>query len=450
VRSGALSPRELVQAAIARIERLNPVLNAVVASDFARALERAAGPLPQGPFTGVPWLVKDLDEYQGVPWRAGSQLFADRVGRHNSEYVTRALASGLVVLGKTSTSELGLLPGSEARVYGAARNPWSPEYSPGGSSGGAAAAVASGMVPLAHATDGGGSIRIPASNCALFGMKPSRGRQPEPGPRLPGDLAVTHAVTRSVRDSQRLLVATALGAADGSALPPPVAPPGEPVRRLRIAFYATGYHGERVHPECRAAVDSAARLCELLGHEVAEGRPALDGESFVENFLVLWASIPHAIVAQIELATGGPPPRGALEPWTWGLVDHFRAQPEGALERAVAYMRQVSEQMRVFHERWDVLLTPTLASPPLRTHELAPDLPFELLRERTITYVSFTPLANATGSPSMSVPLHWTRDGLPVGCLFTAPRGDEATLFGLARQLEEARPWQGRRPSVVA
>lgn len=446
VRSGAASPRELVEAAIARIERLDPVLNAVVATDFGRALERAQGPLPDGPFTGVPYLLKDLAEYEGVPWRAGTRLFADRVGRTNSEYVKRTLATGVVVLGKSNTPEFGLLPNTEAYVYGPARNPWNPDYSPGGSSGGAAVATASGMVPFAHASDGGGSIRIPSSNCGLFGMKVSRGRQPEPGPPVPGELGVTHAVTRSVRDSEVLLQATARSASEGSNLPPPVPPPDTPPRKLRIALHTSDYYGERVHPECVAAVESAARLCALLGHEVEPAHPPIDGESFIETFLVLWAYIPYAIVEQIRRATGAPPPREAFEPWTWGLVEHFRRQPERAVERAVAHMQRVTEQVNAFHASWDVLLTPTLATPPVRTHELAPDLPFEKLRQLTIDYVAFTPVANATGGPSMSVPLHWTPEGLPVGCLFTAPHGDEATLFGLARQLEAARPWIGRRP----
>jgi len=448
VRSGAVSARELVAAAIARIERLDPVLNAVVATDFGRALERAGQDLPEGPFSGVPYLLKDLVEYEGVAWRSGSRLFAGRMGLRNATYVERTLATGVVVLGKTNTPEFGLLPSTEPFLSGAARNPWSPDHSPGGSSGGAAVAVASGMVPFAHASDGGGSIRIPAASCGLFGMKVSRGRQPEPGPPIPGELGVNHCLTHSVRDSEAMLQATARSAADGSTLPPPLPEDGVPLRPLRIAYSVRDYFGERVDPECVAAAESAGRLCELLGHAVEEVPPVIDGERFIDNFLVLWSFIPHAIVSQVEQATGQPPPAHALEPWSWGLVTHYRRQPKGALERAVAHMQLVTEQMQAFYERWDVLLTPSLARPPVRTHELSPDLPFEQLRERTIGYVAFTPLANATGSPSMSVPLHWTPEGLPVGALFTAPHGDEATLYALARQLEEARPWRRRRPAL--
>jgi len=450
VRSGAVSPRELVEAAIARIERLDPVLNALVATDFGRALERVDGAAPEGPFAGVPYLIKDLVEYEGLPWRSGSGLTAGQVGRKNPEYVERTLATGVVVVGKSATPEFGLLPVTEPQIHGPTRNPWSLEHTPGGSSGGAAAAVAAGLVPFAHASDGGGSIRIPASCCGLFGMKVSRGRQPEPGPPMPGELSVNHCVTRSVRDSEVLPEATARGPADGSTLPPPLPEPGAAPRRLRVAWYTDDYWGDRVHPACVEATESAARLCALLGHEVEPVRPEFDGEAFVESFLVLWAYMAYAIVERARRAGGELPPRHVLEAWTWGLRDHFLAQPEGAVDRAVSRMQDTTRAMVAFHERFDVVLTPTLSKPPVRVHELASELPFATLRERVLAWVGFTPVANATGAPSMSVPLHWTADGLPVGSLFTAPHGREAWLFSLARELEEARPWARRRPPTFA
>lgn len=449
VRSGAVSPHELVEAAIRRIEQLNPVLNAVVTADFERALERCQRPLPKGPFTGVPFLLKDLMEYEGVRYCSGSALFRDRIGKTTPELARRMEASGLVVLGKTNTPEFGLLPCTEPALFGPSRNPWDPSRDPGGSSGGAAVAVASGMVPMAQGGDGGGSIRVPASNCGLFGMKVSRGRQPEPR-SSPGNLAVRHVLTRSVRDSLTILQATALTESEGSELPPMAAPPGRPSPRLRIAFHTTDYTGASAHPECVAAVHSTAKLCELLGHSVVEDQPKLDGDRFIDHFLVLWSFIPTLIAGEVEKHLGHAPPTTAFEPWTWGLIDHYRRQPEGALESALQYMQQVSEEMTRFHERYDLILTPVLSKPGVRTRELSPDLPFEILRERVADYVTFTPVANATGNPAMSVPLYWTAEGYPVGTHFSGRAGDEATLFSLAFQLEEARPWANRRPQVSA
>ena len=449
VRSGAVSPRELAEAAIRRIEKLNPVLNAVVATDFERALERCGRPLPEGPFTGVPFLFKDLVEYQGVRYTSGSGLFRDRVGKTTPELARRMEAAGLVVLGKTNTPEFGLLPCTEPKLFGPARNPWELSHDPGGSSGGAAVAVASGMVSMAQGGDGGGSIRVPSSNCGLFGIKVSRGRQPEPS-LTPGDLAVRHVLTRSVRDSAAILQATALTPAEGSRLPPPVSPPGQRPRQLRIAYHTTDLAGVRSHPECVTAAVSSARLCELLGHRVEEAKPNIDGERFIEHFLVLWSFIPTMILELVTKQLGHPVPRTAFEGWTWGLVDHYRKQPAGALEAAEKYMQEVTREMARFHELYDVVLTPVLSKPGVRTRELSPDLPFQELRERVVAYVSYTPLANATGSPAMSVPLHWTPDGYPVGSHFSGRVGDEATLFALAEQLEEARPWANRRPRVSA
>ncbi len=254
VRGGAASARELALAAIRRIEKLHPVLNAVVATDFERALERCLRPLPDGPFTGVPFLLKDLEDYQGVRYTSGSVLFRDRVGSATPELTRRMEATGLVVLGKTNTPEFGLLPGTEPKLFGPARNPWDSSFDPGGSSGGAAVSVASGMVPMADGGDGGGSIRVPSSNCGLFGIKVSRGRQPEPALR-PVDLAVRHVLTRSVRDSAAMLQATALSHAEGSRLPPPLAPSDRKPRRLRIACHTTDLTGVRTGRASPALVD---------------------------------------------------------------------------------------------------------------------------------------------------------------------------------------------------
>ena len=449
VRSGAVSARELAEAAIRRIEKLNPVLNAVVTTDFERALERCDRPLPEGPFSGVPFLLKDLVEYKGVRYTSGTALFRDRVGHTTPELARRMEAAGLVVLGKTNTPEFGLLPCTEPKLFGPARNPWDLSYDPGGSSGGTAVAVASGMVPMAQGGDGGGSIRVPSSNCGLFGIKVSRGRQPEPS-LTPGDLAVRHVLTRSVRDSAATLQATALTPAEGSLLPPPMSPPGQPPRHLRIAYHTTDLAGARAHPDCVAAVESSARLCELLGHRVEEAKPKIDGQSFIDHFTVLWSSIPTMMLELVTKKLGRPVPPTALEGWTWGLIDHYRKQPAGALEAAEKYMQEVTREMALFHELHDVVLTPVLSKPGVRTRELSSDLPFQELLERVVAYLSYTPVANATGSPAMSVPLYWTAAGYPVGSHFSGRVGDEATLFALAEQLEEARPWANRRPRLFA
>ncbi len=449
VRRGAVSPRELVEAAIRRIEKLNPVLNAVVATNFERALTRCDGALPKGPFTGVPFLLKDMVDYPGMPYTYGSALFRDRVGSTTPELVRRMEAAGLVVLGKTNTPEFGLLPCTEPNLFGPSRNPWNLSCDPGGSSGGAAVAVASGMVPLAQGGDGGGSIRVPSSNCGLFGIKVSRGREPKPK-LTPGDLVVRHVLTRSVRDSAAMLQATALTKDEGGQLPPPVSSPGQELRRLRIAYHVTDLLGVRSHPECVAAVESSAKLCELLGHHVEEASPNIDGERFIEQFMVLWSLMPTIVLEQVSKQLGRPVPRAAFEGWTWGLIDAYRKQPEGALEAAVQYMQEVTREMARFHETYDVVLTPVLSKPGVRTRELSPDLPFEELRDRVIAYVTYTPVANATGSPAISVPLRWTSDGYPVGSHFSGRPGDDATLFALAEQLEEARPWANRRPRVFA
>jgi amidase len=449
VASGELTPRELVEAAIRRIEALDGRLNAVIVRDFERALARADA-APEGPFRGVPYLVKDLTDYAGLPTRRGSRWFRHAPPADAShEVIRRSEAAGLVVVGKSNTPELGLLPTTQPLLFGPTHNPWDPARDAGGSSGGAAAAVASGMLPIAQASDGGGSIRVPACNCGLFGLKPSRGRNPGAA-ETPGDLAVRHCVSRSVRDSATLLAHTALRADEGSALPPPVAPAGAPLRQLRIATSSVDLFGRPVHPECAEATRRAALVCGELGHHLEEARPEIDGGVFVGHFMTLWTAIPAGLVAQVRRATGRPPPPEALEAWSWGCVEHFAALGRDAIAKALAYFEEVSVELARFHQRYDVWLTPVLGRPAVALGELAPDLPFSDNLEAATTYVSFTPLANVTGAPAMSVPLHWSADGLPVGSHFQARPGDEATLLQLAAQLEQARPWADRWPPVAA
>jgi amidase len=458
VRGKEVQPLELVEAAIGRIERVNPQLNAVVTPMFEQARKAARGNIPDGPFRGVPFLLKDLlAAYAGVPMSWGSRLLQFYVPDHDSELVRRYKKAGLIVLGKTNTPEFGILPTTEPRLFGAARNPWNPERITGGSSGGSAAAVAAGMVAMAHGNDGGGSIRIPASCCGLFGLKPTRARNPL-GPDLGdimGGLVAEHAVTRTVRDSAALLDATAgPDFGDPYWAPPPARPFAEEVGRdpgrLRIAFTAKAPTGVPIHPECVKAVREAANLCADLGHEVEEDSSRIDGELFTKSFIDVWASGSGSMLATIEKLGLKIAPE-AIEPLSWALYEKGKKVTGPDYLAAQAALQSMAREIARFMQKFDLLLTPTLAEPalPLGWFEPPRDNPLQAL-ERAAAFVPFTPIANATGQPAMSVPLYWTGDGLPVGAHFIARFGDEATLFRLAAQLEAARPWKERKPPVSA
>ncbi len=461
VRRREVSPLELVEAAIARVERLNPTLNAVITPLFEEARAAAAGPgLPDGPFTGVPFLLKDLlAERAGTPLSEGSAFLRGRYrSPHDSELVARYRRAGLVILGKTNTSEFGILPTAEPEAFGPARNPWDLGRSTGGSSGGSAAAVAAGLVPAAHANDGGGSIRIPAACCGLFGLKPTRGRNPL-GPEygdLYGGLVCEHVVTRSVRDSAALLDVTA-GPMPGDpyAAPPPARPflqeVGAPPGQLRIAFSAASPTGTPVHPDCVAAVKDAAALCADLGHIVEEAAPAFDGRALGRAFAVLWAAGTAWSLARWAQKLGRQPQPTDVEPLTWALAERGRGLSAVDYLTALHDGQRLARDVARFFETYDLWLTPVVGEPPppLGTFASPPEEPTRGLR-RAGPFAPFTYIANMTGQPAMSVPLYWTADGLPVGVHFLARFGDEATLFRLAAQLEEARPWAHRRPPVCA
>ena len=460
VRRGEVTPLELVEAAIRRAERLNPQLNAVVTPMYDEARRLAAGRLPAGPFVGVPFLLKDLlAEYAGVPLSEGSAFLAKRyTPTEDSDLVARQRRAGLVVIGKTNTPELGIVPTTEPRLFGPARNPWNIGRTPGGSSGGSAAAVAARIVPMAHANDGGGSIRIPAACCGLFGLKPTRGRNPL-GPAY-GDmfsgLVAEHAVTRSVRDSAALLDATAGPAlGDPYHAPAPAGPyaaeVGRPLGRLRIAFTRVAPSGVAVHADCVAAVEDAARLAESLGHHVVEGAPPLDGERLTPAFFTLWAAGCAWSVADWGRRIGQTPAAEHFEPLTWALAEMGARRSATDYLLAVQDLQRVARDVARFFETVDVWLTPTLAEPPLPlgSFDPTPDDPIRGLR-RSATFVPFTPIVNATGQPAMSTPLYWNSAALPIGTHWVARFGDEATLFRLAAQLEAARPWADRRPPVAA
>lgn len=399
-----------------------------------------------------------MAEYAGVRFTEGSAFLRDYVSGQDSELVARHKRAGLIVLGKSNTPEFGILPTTEPHLFGATHNPWDTGRTVGGSSGGSAAAVAAGIVPTAHANDGAGSIRIPASCCGLFGLKPTRGRNPL-GPHY-GDmysgLVMEHAVTRSVRDSAALLDATS-GPDPGDPYwaPPPTRPFLQKVSadagRLRIAFTAEAATDVPVHADCVAAVRDAAGLCADLGHEVVEAAPAVDGQAVARAFVTLWSSGCAWTVDHWARRTGQTPAADLFEPLTWALYQMGKQQSASTHLLAVQDLQRVSRDVARFFVDYDVWLTPTLGEPPvpLGTFDSPPDNPLQGLF-RAGPFVPFTPLVNSTGQPAMSVPLYWNADGLPIGTHFTGRFGDEATLFRLAAQLEQARPWVNRRPPVSA
>jgi amidase len=459
VRRGEVTAAELVEAAIGRIERLNPDLNAVIRPLFDDAREAAKGPLPEGPFSGVPFLLKDLlAEIAGVPLVEGSGfLDGHYVSGADCELVRRLKAAGLIIVGKTNTPEFGLLPTTEPRLTGPTRNPWDRGRTAGGSSGGSAAAAAAGLTAMAHANDGGGSIRIPASCCGVFGLKPTRGRNPL-GPHygdLMNGLVSEHAVTRSVRDSAALLDATrgpAVG--DPYGAPPPARPytdeVGQDPGKLRIALSLAPVTDSAVHPDCLAAVRETAALCADLGHEVEEAAPALDGELLVKRFGQMWTAFVGWAVADWTRRTGREPKPEHFEAATWRMYEN--AQRRGGTDYllAVQDLQRLSRDVAAFFQDYDLWLTPTLGAPPqpLGYFDWTPESGAEA-RERINQYSCFTIICNVTGQPAMSVPLAWNSDGLPIGSQFIAPYGDEATLFRLAAQLEAARPWADRWPEIA-
>ena len=459
VRQKQVKAIELLEAAIERIERLNPALNAVVTPMYEQARRATAGKLPDGPFAGVPFLLKDLGApYAGVRMTMGTAFLRNFVPDHESELVTRLRRAGLIIVGKTNTPELGILPTTEPRLFGPSHNPWDIDRTPGGSSGGSAAAVAARIVPMAHANDAGGSIRIPASCCGLFGLKPTRARNPL-GPDL-GDifsgLVIDHAVTRSVRDSAALLDATAgPDVGDPYWAPPPARPflqeVGTDPGKLRVAFTVTTPTNVKVHPDCISAVQDAAALCADLGHEVVEAAPEVNGELVARAFMVLFSAGCAWTMEGLGFATGKALTQDSFEPLTWGLYETGRQQSASSYLLSLTLLQRAARDIARFFLKYDVLLTPTLAEPPmpLGTFDSPSENPLHGLR-RAEAFVPFTPICNATGQPAMSVPLYWNAQGLPVGVHFVGRFGDEATLFRLAAQLESARPWARRRPPVSA
>lgn len=442
IRRGELTAQEAVGEAIARAQALQPKLNFIVNSDFDRAMAKAAAASHGGPFGGVPTLLKDLVDYPGLPTRKGAAYTLSMPPAAEMDaHALRWDRAGFVIIGKSSTPEHGFLPTTEPLVFGPTRNPWDPTRSAGGSSGGAAAAVAAGVVPIAHASDGGGSIRIPASSCGLFGLKPSRGRTMQKDPDVAvTDIGVELAVSRSVRDSA-ILFSLVEKTGEGAALPPVGYVTGPSSRRLRVGLILDTAVGRQPDADVRAAIESTAQLMTELGHSVRPTTWPMHGERFAQDFLTLWA----LGAADLVKGVGNP---GLLEPFTVELARFLTTLPADATGGLVERLVLVERQYDGWFADFDVILSPVLAHPPVPLGHVRGDVPFEALRERLTDYVGYTPLHNVAGAPAMSVPLWWTPAGLPVGSHFAARKGDERALFELAYELEAARPWAHRRPTV--
>lgn len=453
-----VSPEELVDSAVQAIEKVNPQLNAVlqVVADAAKA-EIAAG-LPQGPFCGVPFLIKELVIHaKGVSLDMGSRLAQGYVPSEDSELMARFRKAGLVLTGTTQTPEFGYNPTTETILHGPVHNPWKIGRSAGGSSGGSGAVVAAGVVPIAHANDGGGSIRIPASCNGLVGLKPSRDRIPS-GPDysdLLCGLACEFVVSRTVRDSATLLDIVAGADVGAPGLP---VPPKRPYReaaadpgKLRIAWTTRPTSGEPIDPECVQAVHDTVRVLEGLGHAVHEGAPEFDWDEYLENVHVIWAAYNTYAVDEVAKTLGRTPGPDNLEAVTLACYEDGRRYTAVDLLKSMDHGGSLSRVVGRFFEDIDVLMTPTIAKRPVPHGEVDQNSADMSAREWTrhiFSYVPFTPVFNSTGQPAISLPLHWSADGLPVGVQFVGHFGDEAGLLRLAAQLEQAKPWADKRPPV--
>ena len=447
IRTKQITPREVVEDTIRKIEAINPKLNAVIYKTYDRARQRASEPVGGGPFAGVPFLVKDNATIAGVQLTRGSRALRGNIPDKTAPFFAAAERAGLILLGVTNMPEMGLIDGTENVLYGPTRNPWDLEYSPGGSSGGSAACVAAGVLPLAHGTDGGGSIRIPASHCGLFGLKASRGRLlsgnfgAPPWPRL-----VDAGLSRTVRDT-----AMYLGIAEdpNTQLPKLGFVSGKSPRRLKIAVTYEGMLGQAPHPEVRRAIANTAQLCRELGHTIHEAKPPLDQAKLSDVAGQVGAVDVARAVEAIAKAKGITKLEDVFESRALGLREEaMRKGPfDEQIAAALPTLQAGTVTLDQFFQQWDVLLTPVLRDPVFKIGMRdQTKFPFKTLREITRDYVAYTSLHNICGTTAMSVPLHWDSNGLPLGSQFAARMGAEATLLALAYELEEARPWASKRP----
>ncbi|MBL8191176.1 MAG: amidase [Acidobacteria bacterium] len=463
LRKKEISPTELVEDTLKRIERINPKLNLVLTKNFdvEKARAKAKQPLDNGTFAGVPVLLKNLAEYKDADIDFGSRLYARAIAKHgrlhkaNSPFTAKMEQVGFIFVGITNAPEFGLIETTEPVLHGASRNPWNPDYTTGGSSGGSAAAVAAGIVPLAHANDGGGSIRIPACQNGLVGLKPTRRREITmfTSGGMANDvvgIANDLCVSRSVRDTAAFLDLVENKTNDK--LPPVGLITAPSSKRLKIALVLEGVNGKKADPEVEKAIRATAKLCESLKHNVEEIKLPINGQEVTDAFLGYWAAGTVGLDAEIEAMLGkGVKREDVLEPWTIGMMELGRKRGLfQAVGRATKAFNEAATALESLFKKFDVILSPVLRIPPYKLGYHAPTLDFETLLARVIDEVAYTPLHNACGTPAISLPLYWTKNNLPIGSQFAAWRGGEATLLHLAYELEAAKPWAKKRPAIFA
>jgi len=464
IKKRQVSPLELVEVVLNRIGRVNSKINAVLTNNFdvGKARKRAGTGTGEGLLAGVPVMLKNLTRYRDARIDSGSRLYANYIAKHGiltqqtSLLVDAMEKAGMIISGITNSPELGLLETTEPVLHGPTRNPWNTDYTAGGSSGGTAAAVAAGIVPLAHGNDGGGSIRIPACQCGVFGLKPTRGRElgSDGGRRAGGNDALRISsdlcLSRSVRDTAAFL--SLVEDKNHPQLTPVGFISGPSKRRLKIALVLEAFNGKNPHPEVEKAIRASAKLCDRLGHKVEATKLEIKGDVFIDAFVGFWATGTWGLEAQVEQLLGkGTKREDVLEPWTIGLIDLAKRRGrEASIQRAINVFGEVAASVEKTFQTYDVILSPVMRVPPYKIGWHTPTVDFDTLLARLVDEVGYTPLHNAAGTPAMSVPLYWTGEGLPIGSQFAAWRGGEATLLQLAYELEAAQPWAKKRPPVFA